>query len=413
MQSIKPAGAEDLNHISIARQPIVDAGKNILAYELFNRTQPGTRHTVESDISMVLNAVANNGMPFTTAHSDLFVHALHAGLSGTHWDFLDPKKVVASVPPVPNHDAARIAELATALAALRARGFRLCFHHFVVAPVYKAWQPLADFVKLDLAAIPADKLAPLVAAIRARTPARCIAMKLESAEQFAALQAMQVTLFQGYWFSKPELVMPRVLAPTQMVAVELFNLLSQAAEMDAVEDALKKDAALGVNLLRLINSAAVGLGQKVTSIRQAVMLMGYDKLTKWVSLVLATAGFQASSLIKSSAIVRGRMMELLALEDSAAFDPGLAFLIGLLSQIGGLLGCDMATALKQLSLAESIVDVLLHDKGPYANLLALARACESEDDADFARAFSKLGYTLRQINIAQMEALAWTDAALS
>ncbi len=413
MNTPTAAPAEVINHISIARQPIVDADKNILAYELFNRTQPGARHTVASDISLVLNAVGNSGVPVSTTHADLFVHALHAGLRGSHWDFLDPKKVVASVPPVAGHDPAVIEELSIALASLRARGFRLSFQHFVVAPVYKAWQPLADFVKVDLSTVPAERLAPLVAAIRARTPAVCIAMKVESQAQFTHLQSIGVTQFQGYWFSVPELVMPRVLAPSQLVALELFNLVSTSAPIDAVEDALKKDAALGVNLLRIINSAGVGLSQKVTSIRQAVMLMGYEKLTKWASLVLATSAFQASSLLKSSAIVRGRMMELLALEDRAQFDGGLAFLIGLLSQIDGLLGCPLEAALKQLSLDEEIVDVLLHGKGAYGDLLALAKACESEDDADFSSAFSRLQFTLRQINIAQMEALAWTDATLA
>jgi EAL and modified HD-GYP domain-containing signal transduction protein len=313
---------------------------------------------------------------------------------------------------VAGHDAAVIEALSVHLASLRARGFRLSFQHFVVAPVYKAWQPLADFVKVDLASVPAERLGALVAAIRARTPATCIAMKVESQAQFTHLQSIGVTLFQGYWFSKPELVMPRVLAPSQLVAVELFNLVSTSAPIDEVEDALKKDAALGVNLLRIINSAGVGLSQKVTSIRQAVMLMGYEKLTKWASLVLATSAFQSSSLVKSSAIARGRMMELLALEDRAQFDPGLAFLIGLLSQIDGLLGCTLEVALKQLSLDEEIVAVLLHGQGAYGDLLSLAKACESEDDADFSNAFSRLQFTLRQINIAQMEALAWTDATL-
>ena len=103
----------------------------------------------------------------------------------------------------------------------------------------------------------------------------------------------------------------------------------------------------------------------------------------------------------------------MALEDRAQFDGGLAFLIGLLSQIDGLLGCPLEAALKQLSLDEEIVDVLLHGKGAYGDLLALAKACESEDDADFSSAFSRLQFTLRQINIAQMEALAWTDATLA
>lgn len=412
MNAIQQSVVEVIDHISIARQPILDAEKNIHAYELFNRPQAGSRHTVASDTSLALHAIANSGAPFSIPHSDLFVHVLHDGLSGSHWDFLDPQKVVACIPPVDGHTPQRIAQVAVELADLRARGFRLSFQHTVVAPVYKEWQALADFVKLDLAAVQTRQLAPLVAAIGSRTSATAIAMKVESAEPFAYLQSIGVKRFQGYWFSAPEVLRPRVLAPAEAGAVELFNLVSQSASIDEVEGALKKDAALGVNLLRIINSAGAGLSQKVSSLRQAVMLMGYEKLSKWAALVLASSSFQGSSLVKSSAIARGRMMELLALEDPARLDPGEAFLIGLLSQLDRMLGCPMQSALAQLSLNDEMAQVLLGGPGVYADMLLLTQACEAEHDADFARAFGKLHFTLRQINIAHLEALAWTDATL-
>jgi EAL and modified HD-GYP domain-containing signal transduction protein len=107
------------------------------------------------------------------------------------------------------------------------------------------------------------------------------------------------------------------------------------------------------------------------------------------------------------------MMELLAELDPAHLDPGSAFLIGLLSQIEGILGLPMQSALSQLSLNDEIVEILLGGQGTYSDMLSLTKACESEDDAEFSRAFGKLNFTLRQVNIAHMEALAWADAALS
>jgi EAL and modified HD-GYP domain-containing signal transduction protein len=107
------------------------------------------------------------------------------------------------------------------------------------------------------------------------------------------------------------------------------------------------------------------------------------------------------------------MMELLAQSDAQHFEPGTAFLIGLLSRIDAMLGCPMQSALAQLSLNEEIVETLLGGQSSYGDVLALVKACESEDDDDFAQAFSKLNFTLRQINVAQMEALAWSDGALA
>lgn len=398
-----------LNQMSIARQPIVDGRRQVVAYELFNRSQSVSTHSVASDISLALNAVAQSGAPFAISNCDLFLNSLHQGLGGAHWDFLNPATTVVEVPPVAGHDPVQIGAVVPALAALQSRGFRLSFHYSVVAPLYKSWQPLSNFVKLDVATVPAPQLAPLLGAIHARTPATVIAAKVERSEQFDQLKAHGVDRFQGFWFSVPEVVTPRVLSPGEVCAVQLFNLLRNAADVDAVEEVLKKDAGLSVSLLRIINSAGVGLSQTVTSLRQAVMLMGYDRLSRWAAMLMATASTGSASLLSTSSVVRARLMELLALEQPGALDGGTAFLVGLLSQLDRMLGTSMLQALNQLALDEEVKSALLNGGGAYGDLLALAVACESEDDAGFAAAFARLGYTTRQVNMAHMEALAWAD----
>ncbi|OYU42881.1 MAG: EAL domain-containing protein, partial [Burkholderiales bacterium PBB4] len=303
-----------------------------------------------------------------------------------------------------------IADTALALADLKRRGFRLCFHHTVVAPAYKTWQPLASFVIIETPVVKPEQLAQLVQAIQARTSAEAIAQKVEHAVQFEVLQSLGVEMFQGYWFSKPELLQSKVLSPGQLSAMGLFNLLRAEAPIEDVEQALKKDAALGVNLLRIINSAGVGLAHRVTSLRQAIMLMGYKRLSRWSAMLLTTAGPGGANLHGSAAVVRARMMELLAAQDLGTDESESAFLVGLLSLLDRMLGSDLPQALSQISLDREVTQSLLEPTGKYAALLALAVACESDDDAAFHNAFHRLGYTLRQSNMAHMEALAWSDA---
>ena len=54
---------------------------------------------------------------------------------------------------------------------------------------------------------------------------------------------------------------------------QVFNLVRKEAPLDTVEMVLKKDAVLGLSLLRIINSVAMGLKQTVTSLRQVVQLL--------------------------------------------------------------------------------------------------------------------------------------------
>jgi len=394
---------------SIARQPIVDAEQAVVGYELFNRTQ-ADHHSLASDVSMVLHSLAQGGKTISDKRSDLFVNTTHEGLSGTHWDFLSPKRTVIEVPPVRNHAAETIDGLQPALQGLRDRGFRLAFHYTVVAPQYKAWHGLADFVKVDCAAIEAAKLKPLVNAIHNRTGALSVAEKVENAAQFDALRDTGFLFFQGYWFAQPELVQTKALNPSQVAALQLYNLLRQDdVNIGAVEAAIKRDVSLGFNLLRIINAAAFGREQKVTSIRQAVALMGMNTLRKWAAMLVTAKPGGRPTVFGTTAVVRARMMELLAETLLPPEERERAFLIGLFSLLDRLLGCPMQEALAMVAVDDAVSDALLNGGGPFADLLAMTMACESDDGDAFAQAAAKLQLSYRQINIAQMEALVWAD----
>ena len=399
-----------MDQLSIARQPIVDAQRTVVAYELFNRTPSATSHSLSSDVSFALHALAESGAPFSISNCDLFINTVHQALGGSHWDFIDPTKTVIEVPMIPGHVPEQIAASAVLLEGLRARGFRLSFGHSVVAPVYKPWQALADFVKVELSPATEPNIQALIAAIKARTGAIVVAEKIERAEQFEAFKALGVERFQGFWFSVPELVQPRVLTPGEMTALELFNLVRKEAPLEEVEMVLKKDAALGLSLLRIINSAAMGLKQTVTSLRQVVQLMGYQKLARWAAMLMTSASQSSTSLLGASAVVRGRMMELLAQNNMSGDEAGSAFLVGLLSQLDRMLGTPMATVLERLALDPEVSAALLQRSGKFGDMLSLVVACESDDEQAFAAAFARLGYSNRQINMAHLEALAWGDS---
>lgn len=409
-QTPLPAPDGLIDQLSIARQPIVDSRRSVVAYELFDRSQSSMTHSLSSDVSFALNAMAQSGAPFFVSNCDLFINTVHQALDGTHWDFINPEKTVIKVPLVAGHVPALIAQSATLLAGLRARGFRLAFPHGVVAPIYRQWQPLADFVKLEMSPVTEPHLHALLAAITSRTGAAVVAEKIEHAAQFETFKALGVNRFQGFWFSVPEIMQPRVLSPSDMTALELFNRVRKEAPIDDVERILKKDAGLGVNLLRIINSAGIGLGHKVTSLRQAVMLMGYQKLARWSAMLMTSASHSGTSLLGASAVVRGRMMELLAQHDQSDEACGSAFLVGLLSQLDRMLGIPMATALEYLALDEAVACALRDGTGRLGDMLSLVVACESDDEHAFSAAFGRLGYALRDVNLAHLEALVWADS---
>ncbi len=395
----------------IARQPILDVNRHVAAYELFDRTTAPNAFGVESDIFLSFSAMNHIGEDMLQGPMLIFINRTHQSLTGGHLDLVRADKVVLKIGPVPGHVKEDIEALQHTLRDLKNRGFRLAFNHTVLAPVYAPWQELADFVKLDLTAIKIEQLRTFVAATKLRTHARLIAEKVETAEQFAALSAQGVTLFQGYWVANPEIIKTKVVAPEYAHVLNLLNLVRNQASTDAIEAVLKRDAVLGFNLLRLINSCGFGLTREITSFRDAVMLMGLNRLMRWAALLLITSkDGGGASVIGTTAVVRGRMMELLAVNAIATEDRDSAFLVGLFSLLDKMLGIPLQQALALLSLPQAVTDAVLQRSGVFGEMLVLTVACENNDDVRCAEAATLLGLDNHQINMAHMEALIWADA---
>jgi c-di-GMP-related signal transduction protein len=247
---------------------------------------------------------------------------------------------------------------------------------------------------------------------QARTPARLIAEKVETTQQHDMLKALGITLFQGYWFAKPVLVEGQTIRPAQATILQLINLVRSQASTQEIEEVLKRDPTLSFNLLRFINSAGFGLRTEVTSFKHAVMLLGLKKLFKWAALLLTTSQGDTPPAVGSTAVVRGRLMELLCADLVGQDEADNAFVVGVFSLLDTLLGMPLPAALATLTLPTSVTDALLYGTGPLAPFLALAQACETGDDEVFAKTTQQLGLQSNQVNWAHLQALAWAETLL-
>lgn len=407
MSASKPLQTVNL----IARQAIVDAQREVQAYELYDRSTENRKFDSGSDLSLLFNAMADTSNALGVRSKTLFINRTHQSLADEQLDMATPGKFVIEIGAVPGHDAALISALQPTLFNLREKGFQLAFGHTVVAPAYKDWQPLADYVKVDTLNVKPEVLQPLVQAARMRTRARLVAEKIETAEQFARMCALGFELFQGYWIDRPEVVQTKVVAPAQASVLQLFNLVRKPAEIEEIEELLKRDAMLGFNLLRLINSAAFGLGKEVSSFRHAVMLIGMKRLFRWTALLLTASRENGlSAVVGTTAVVRGRMMELLGAGKLSQEDCDSAFVVGIFSLLDEMLGVPMEDALKLLTLPEPVTQALLRGDGTFGRMLELTRAAEVSDDAAFASIAQELGFTSHHINMAHLDALVWADS---
>ncbi len=213
------------------------------------------------------------------------------------------------------------------------------------------------------------------------------------------------------WFFLKGVTPAKKLNPGQAQTIRLLNLVRANADVKEIEAALKQDVALSVKLLRYINSAGFGLAVEIQSFRHAVTMLGYDKLNKWLSLLLVTSSKDAAApALMQAAIARGRFMELTARGFVDKNELDNLFITGAFSLLDILLGVLMETALADMHLPDTINDALVSGNGPYAPFLALAQAGEQVDAARFAALVDELQLSPEAVNQAQLEALVFADS---
>ncbi|AVP58531.1 EAL and HDOD domain-containing protein [Pulveribacter suum] len=404
------AGSDNL--VIIARQAILDEQRAVYGYELFDRSTAADAHTAASDAALLFNALSYAGSEALVGRKTVFINCTLESLSGAHLELIHPEKVVLEVPtPGASATPEEIAGHIPTLQDLRARGFRIAFNQEVLRRAYAAWVPLASFIKLDLQAFKPELAQPLVKFATAHSQAKLVAEKVETAEQYERMAALGVKLFQGYWFAHPTMVKAQTIRPSQATILQLINLVRKQAAVSEIEDLLKKDPTLSFNLLRFINSSGFGLSVEITSFRHAVMILGLKKLFRWAALLLTTSRNTGSPpAVGQTAVVRGRLMELLAAELLPPEECDNAFVVGVFSLLDAMLGVPLERALETVALPQPVVDALMHNQGVFAPFLELTRACESGDDEAFARAAEALHLSNRQVNWAHLQALTWAES---
>ena len=68
--------------------------------------------------------------------------------------------------------------------------------------------------------------------------------------------------------------------------MHLLNLSNGNAEIAELSSALKQDPLLTYRILRYLNSPAIGLSREITSIDQALVILGRQRLARWLSVLL-------------------------------------------------------------------------------------------------------------------------------
>lgn len=295
--------------------------------------------------------------------------------------------------------------------SLQRRGYALALDDFTPGCPAEALLPYAKYVKIDLLLTPPEQLPALGSRLLSR--GLCLlAEKVETADAYAAARAAGCSLFQGYFFCRPTTHALGAVAPRRVAYLRLLAALNQPnVTVAALEAIIKQDASFSYRLLRSANSAAFGLRRTVRSIREAVVLIGQDRVRKWASL-WAMAGIAAGATpeLVNITILRARCCELIGQARGGSGNGSDHFLLGLCSLLDVILGQPMAVALDDLPLSADTRAALLGTENPERHLLDAVIAYERGAWDAAAEAAARGGIDHSTTARAYADALTWASA---
>ena len=265
----------------LGRQPVIDREQALFGYELLFRNAARGPAEFGSGLCATASVIAHTaqlGMDKVLGDAVGFINVDAEVLASDIFAFLPRQRVVLElVGTVQASD-----DIVARLAQLAKHGFRFCAAGIAAdTPNVQRLLPLVDFVKLDVNDMPQSTLVRLAPQWRAAGK-KLIAEKVETREEYKLCMDHGFDYFQGYHFAKPAVIGGRKLSPSQMAVMDLMNMVTSDAENSVVERAVKKDPTLALNLLRLVNTPAVGARQRIDSIGQALMLLGRRQLQRWL-----------------------------------------------------------------------------------------------------------------------------------
>ena len=197
-----------------------------------------------------------------------------------------------------------------------------------------------------------------------------------------------------------------VAQPDQQVIVELIHRVDNEEPIDKLEATLKRDPSLAFKLLRYINSPAFGLRVEVSSFRHAIMLLGYQRLKRWLALLLATASKDVNLRpVMFAAVRRGLLMEELVAGSGDDEMRSEVFICGVFSLLDRMFGEPFSKLLGSIPVPERVYQALVKNEGPFQPYLAMVRAAEGESVFEYREAAEQLLMSVAEINRAQLRAL--------
>jgi len=274
----------------VARQPICDRSVRLAGYQVLFHPPPvvGSRATGEA-VPVGVQELLDLGLDNLSGSSRAWITLTRDALSSEEFRRLPANRVVLEVLEPAHVDKEFVRHLRRA----KAFGYVLAFDEHVLVPEAEPLLPLATVLKINVVDRSETDVARMVKELAA-PGRRLLADKVESYEAFDRAREAGFELFQGSFFTHPNPTQGRPLSSARVALLYLLTELQNPnTSMERIEELVAADEALVAGVLRCVNSAALGVREKIQSLRHAIVMLGLDRLRGDLRDLLHRAGWSA------------------------------------------------------------------------------------------------------------------------
>lgn len=395
--------------VYLARQPVFDRDLNAVAYELLFRNGNVGSAIIEdptkATMQVMVNAFSEIGLEKITNGKPALVNITYDIL--VRGDL--PKGLHRLLIPEVLEDVVVDGNVIREVKNLVALGYKVALDDFVYSD---SWRPLlgyAHYIKLDVMALGVTGVKEQLARLKAcgNVQGKLLAEKVETHEEYELYRALGFDYFQGYFLSKPHVMVGQSVPASHHVLTSLLGEVSKEDyDVDRVAGIIAQDPRLSYKLMRVVNSASFGLARTVQSIEDTVVLLGANELKRWAGMLAFFVVDSKPDELLVSAIIRAKMCELVASRLQRP-QPGNYFTAGLLSMLDALLDRPLEQVLSQMPLSVDLELALLEGSGDLGGILYTVKAY---DNGCFEE-MPAIGLASADMRAVYLEALEWSDRA--
>jgi c-di-GMP phosphodiesterase len=238
---------------------------------------------------------------------------------------------------------------------------------------------------------------------------KLLAEKVETQEEYQQARSEGFTLFQGYYFCRPELMRNRKIPSNHLCHFDILRLLQRdPIDWEKLSHSVKQDESLTYRLLRLINSVGYSVREEISSVQAAMIFLGEETFRRIATLAIATElNTGRPPEILKMAMIRARFCELTARFNSCS--PNEQYLLGMLSLLSAMLAAPMDEITPGLPLRKEIREALHGELNRESRMLQWLQAHECGDWDSCEEIIASSRIRQEHVNRCYTEAVYWAD----